>query len=131
MDYKIGQRVTGTVSGIQNYGVFVQLDSKTQGLVHISECKNGRIDNLPEEFHIGQPVEAIILDIDNYSKKISSSFRQLSIPKVHANPKPGENRNIYKHFWTATRVKAGFKPIAETIEASKSEALGRIRGNKK
>ncbi|MDN6900817.1 S1 RNA-binding domain-containing protein [Oenococcus sicerae] len=131
MDYKIGQHVNGIISGIQDYGVFVQLDAKTQGLVHISECKAGRINNLTDDFRVGQDVDAIVLDIDDYSKKISLSFRQLSISKIHANPQPGENRNIYKHFWTATRVKAGFKPIAETIEASKTEALKRIRQVKK
>ncbi len=127
MDYKIGQKIQGTISGIQDYGVFVQLDSKHQGLVHISECKSGRITDLKDDFHVGQPIEAIILDIDDYSHKISLSFRQLAIPVTHANPKPGENRNIYKHFWTSTRVKTAFKPIAATIDASKSEALSRIR----
>lgn len=41
MGYRIGQKITGTVTGIQPYGVFVSLDATVQGLIHISECGHG------------------------------------------------------------------------------------------
>ncbi|WP_439425973.1 CvfD/Ygs/GSP13 family RNA-binding post-transcriptional regulator [Oenococcus alcoholitolerans] len=129
MKYEIGQKVYGVISGVQSYGVFVQLDHNVQGLVHISECRNGRVDDLKKYFHVGQRVESIVLDIDDYSKKISLSFRQLSIPiiKAKALPKEKKDHRIYKHFWTSSKVKTGFKPIKETIESNKNEALKRIR----
>jgi len=37
MEYTIGDRVRGKVTGIQPYGVFVELDEQTQGLIHISK----------------------------------------------------------------------------------------------
>lgn len=75
--YKIGDIVEGTVTGVQNYGVFVQLNDGQQGLIHISECTHGFIANLHDILKIGQPVKAIIIDLDEYTKKISLSIRAL------------------------------------------------------
>ena len=38
--YKVGSVVLGYVTGIKEYGIFVQLDSNTSGLIHISEISN-------------------------------------------------------------------------------------------
>lgn len=40
MQVKIGDIVHGKISGIQQYGIFVRLDSKVEGLIHISESIN-------------------------------------------------------------------------------------------
>lgn len=83
MDYKIGNRVRGTVTGIQPYGVFVALDEETQGLVHISELKHGFIKEIEEVVKIGDEVDVIVMDIDEYSRKISLSMRGMHRPKYH------------------------------------------------
>ena len=36
----------GKETGIQAYGAFVSLDAQTQGLIHISECHHGYVDNI-------------------------------------------------------------------------------------
>lgn len=76
-EYRIGDIIEGEVSGIQNYGVFVKLDEETQGLVHISECKNGFVDDLDSFIKVGEKVTVIIIDIDEYSHKLSLSIRAL------------------------------------------------------
>ncbi len=68
MNYRIGDIVTGKVTGIQAYGVFVMLDEKTQGLIHISECQHGFVKDLSDLFQIDQVLEVIILDIDEYTQ---------------------------------------------------------------
>ncbi|EFR31525.1 CvfD/Ygs/GSP13 family RNA-binding post-transcriptional regulator [Eremococcus coleocola] len=73
----IGDVLTGTISGIQDYGVFVQLDETKQGLVHISECRHGFVSNLEEEFKLGQEVKVMIIDIDEYTQQVSLSIRVL------------------------------------------------------
>ncbi|WP_208559352.1 CvfD/Ygs/GSP13 family RNA-binding post-transcriptional regulator [Marinilactibacillus kalidii] len=83
MEYKIGDRVRGNVTGIQPYGVFVALDDETQGLVHISELKHGFIKEIEDIVTIGDAVDVIVMDIDEYSKKISLSMRGLNKPKYH------------------------------------------------
>lgn len=75
--YKIGDIVQGVVTGVQAYGVFVHLDSGEQGLIHISECAHGYIQNVHHFIHIGQNIEAMVIDVDEYTKKISLSIRAL------------------------------------------------------
>lgn len=83
-DYKIGDLVKVEVSGIQNYGVFARLDEETKGLIHISEVKHGYIDEKLEDlFEIGDKLNAVVLDIDEYDGKISLSIRVLQETKSH------------------------------------------------
>lgn len=75
--YKIGDIVQGVVTGVQAYGVFVNLDAGEQGLIHISECAHGYIQNVHHFIHVGQKIEALVIDVDEYTKKISLSIRAL------------------------------------------------------
>lgn len=77
VEYKIGMVIQGTVTGIQPYGAFVSLDNETQGLIHISECKHGFVKDLSEVLEVGSAIEVMVLDIDEYTKKISLSLRAL------------------------------------------------------
>jgi len=77
VDYKIGMIVKGRITGIQPYGAFVSLDKETQGLIHISECTHGYVKNLNEVLTVGDVMDVVILDIDEYTKKISLSLRVL------------------------------------------------------
>lgn len=109
MTYRIGQKVTGTVTGIQPYGVFVSLDEKVQGLIHISECGHGFVKNLSEQFNLGQTVTVLVLDVDEYTHKVSLSLRAL---EKEPNLLPERAK---KHYWTNRRVQTGFAPIAERL----------------
>lgn len=46
--YKIGSVVLGYVTGIKEYGIFVQLDNNTSGLIHISEISNKYIESIDD-----------------------------------------------------------------------------------
>ena len=70
MTYKIGDIVTGVVTGIQPYGAFVLVDDEFQGLIHISEVKSGYIKDIAEYLEIGQEVTVQIIDIDEYTKNV-------------------------------------------------------------
>lgn len=83
-DYKIGDLLKVEVSGIQNYGIFAKLDEETKGLIHISEIKHGYIEEeLEDLFTIGDQLDAVVLDIDEYDGKISLSLRALEAAKSH------------------------------------------------
>lgn len=77
MKYKIGMVIKGKITGIQPYGAFVSLDEETQGLIHISECKHGFVKDLNEVLTVGNEIEVMVLDIDEYTNKISLSLRTL------------------------------------------------------
>lgn len=74
-----GKAVSGTVSGIVDFGVFVKFEEKGQeleGLVHISELAWQRIDNPSDFVSIGEHVNAKVIGIDN-GLRISLSIKQL------------------------------------------------------
>lgn len=75
--YKVGDVLSGTVTGTQPYGAFVALDEQTQGLIHISEITYGYVKDISDFLTIGQEVEVKILDIDETADKISLSVREL------------------------------------------------------
>lgn len=92
MEYRIGDIITSKVTGIQSYGVFVALDKNTQGLIHISECKHGYVTKLEDMISVGDEIEAMIIDIDEYTKKISLSLRALDKLDIPPNVKPKKHR---------------------------------------
>ena len=128
MSYQIGQVITGKISGIQNYGVFISLDEKTQGLVHISEWRSGIVTDLKSEVNLGEEIKVVVLDIDPLTKKISLSVRQTEIATPKAKPQAGEAKGVTKYFWTDQSKRIGFKTIAQTKPQSVKEALKRIEG---
>ncbi|WP_255550778.1 S1 RNA-binding domain-containing protein [Granulicella sp. dw_53] len=75
--YKIGDRVTGTVSRDADFGSFVELEPGVEGLVHISEMSWGKKVRKPSDMvKIGDTVEAVILSIDTDAKRIGLGLKQ-------------------------------------------------------
>lgn len=126
MTYKIGQIIEGKVTGIQPYGAFVSLDNETQGLIHVSEVQSGYTKNIHSLLKVGQPVTVQIIDIDEYSKKISLSLRTLE----KTNPAAPYRR---KRYFTNKNRKIGFATIAEQLPIWIEEALSELerKENKK
>jgi len=119
-DYKIGDILTVTVTGIQLYGVFAALDDETQGLIHISEVKHGYVENLKELFEVGEEIEVMILDIDEFDGRISLSLRTLQKTKHH----PFSNRNKNPRYGKQTGV--GFETLEKNLPSWIDVALDRI-----
>ncbi|WP_018659957.1 CvfD/Ygs/GSP13 family RNA-binding post-transcriptional regulator [Allofustis seminis] len=117
MCYKIGDIVEGKVTGIQKYGAFVALDDHTQGLIHISELKHGYVKNVYDILAIHDTVRVMIMDIDEYSKKISLSMRALQPATSH----PFAQRKNIKRYGRRSGI--GFKSIAERLEDWRKEAM--------
>jgi len=72
-------KVHGTVSGITQFGLFVKLKDDVEGLVHISEASRNRIEKLDEHFKVGDPVDAVVLDVDVEKKRLSLSIKHYEI----------------------------------------------------
>ncbi|MBI2797988.1 S1 RNA-binding domain-containing protein [Candidatus Saccharibacteria bacterium] len=73
--FKVGNKVKGIVTGVVDFGVFVNVDG-IEGLVHISEIAWDRVDNPAHYVKVGQEIEAVIIAIDQ--DKLSLSIKQLS-----------------------------------------------------
>ena len=74
--YIPGQIVRGKVTKLTNFGVFVELEEDLEGLLHISELADHKIDAPQDIVKIGDDVEVKILRVDNDSRKIGLSLRR-------------------------------------------------------
>jgi small subunit ribosomal protein S1 len=76
--YHVGDRATGKVVSLTDYGAFVELEEGIEGLIHISEMSwTRRVKHPSKMVAIGDEVEAIVLDIDPKSKRISLGMKQV------------------------------------------------------
>ncbi|WAL62184.1 S1 RNA-binding domain-containing protein [Thermocoleostomius sinensis A174] len=73
---EIGQLVEGRVVGIKPFGVFVDFDGTT-GLLHINQISKNYVSSLESVFQVGQPIKALIIDIDESKRRVSLSTKVL------------------------------------------------------
>lgn len=80
--YKPGQVVKGKVTKITNFGVFVELQPGLEGLLHISELTEDKVES-PEDFvKVGDELEVKVLRVDSKDRKIGLSRKNLNDPTV-------------------------------------------------
>lgn len=77
--YPPRSRVTGTVSSITTFGLFVRLEGDVEGLVHISEASRKKTDNLNELFKVGDSVNVVVLGVDTDKRKMSLSIKAYDV----------------------------------------------------
>ena len=123
MDCKIGDIVDGYVTGIQPYGAFVSLDEETQGLIHVSEIQSGYTKNIQDVLKVGEKVQVQIIDIDEYSQKISLSRRTLEGQFIQTGIRK-------KRYFTNKYKKIGFTTIKEALPDWVKEAMDALLENK-
>ena len=120
--YKKGEIVTGCVTGIEKYGIFVSLDEYYSGLIHISEISDFFVKNPLDYVYVGETIKALVIDdsdLDSYHVKLSI-------------------KNIDYKFTKKKRKKiiettSGFKTLQEAlpglIETKKEEILSTVKKN--
>lgn len=72
----IGDRLTGTITGIVDFGLFVRVND-VEGLVHISEVSWDRVTNLRDLFTIGQSVDVVVTEVAG--GRVSLSMKRLAV----------------------------------------------------
>ena len=74
--YRPGMIVKGTITKITNFGVFVELEEGLEGLLHISELSDQKVENPQDVVKVGQEVEVKILRVDTDDRKIGLSLKR-------------------------------------------------------
>ena len=75
--FAVGQRVSGTVTRVADFGAFVELEPGVEGLIHVSELSWGKKIKIASEFlKPGETVESEVLKIEPATKRISLSLKQ-------------------------------------------------------
>ena len=76
-EYPVGSVVKCKIVGLTTFGAFANIIPGIDGLIHISQIANKRIDKPQDVLSVGQEVEAKIIAIDFYKKRVSLSMRAL------------------------------------------------------
>ncbi len=87
--YKPGTRVTGTVTNVTDFGVFVELEEGIEGLIHVSELSKDKSGNPLSRFNVDDVIQAKVINVSRGEKKIGLSIKRLE---------ESEEREIYKSY---------------------------------
>jgi small subunit ribosomal protein S1 len=79
--YYVGQLVEGTVTRLANFGAFALIDGEIEGLIHISELSNGRINHPQDVVQAGEKHVMRIIRIDASRRRMGLSLRRVADPE--------------------------------------------------
>ncbi len=74
--YQTGQRATGKVSSITDFGLFVELESNVEGLLHVSQIPEDLAQDLRKAFQLGQELEVSVLNVSKAERRIALSLKE-------------------------------------------------------
>jgi small subunit ribosomal protein S1 len=77
--YEVGKEITGTVTNLTDFGIFVELEEGIEGLVHVSEISKEKIKTPTEKFKIGDVISARVMNINSDERRIGLSIKRLEI----------------------------------------------------
>jgi len=112
--YLPGTVVSGKVTNITEFGVFVEIEEGMEGLVHISELSSKRVKSSSELFAVGDVVSAVVKNVDSKSRKIRLSIKDLETGPSPTKGSEGKQGNQYLN-------------NQENIGSSLSQALADIK----
>jgi small subunit ribosomal protein S1 len=75
--YPLNTRINGKVSSVADFGVFVEIEEGIEGLIHISQLSNERVDKPSSLFKVGDPVEALVVQLEPKERRIGLSIKAL------------------------------------------------------
>ncbi len=113
-EYKKNALVKGQVSGIEKYGIFVNIDQNYNGLIHISEISDGFVRNINDYVSINETIYAKILEVDEESGQLKLSIK-------------GIDYKIDKKFPKVKETESGFKPLGEMLNTWLYDKLNEIQ----
>jgi small subunit ribosomal protein S1 len=107
--YKVGDLVTGKVTKLASFGAFVGLQHDIDGLVHISQISEERVEKIKNVLKAGQDVSARVVKIDKNERRIGLSIKAASYTdeqikeeqKILDSLKPGEDLVALQHAFDA------------------------------
>ncbi len=108
--YKIGSTIKCQVTGIEKYGIFVNVDAYYDGLIHISEISSGFVKDINNFVQSGDTIYSKILAVDEENLQLKLSIKDIDYKIKKKPPKVEESKN-------------GFKPLEEKLNIWINEKL--------
>ena len=75
--YEVGKEITGTVTNVTDFGVFVELEEGIEGLVHVSEISTEKVKDPGEQFKVNDVIAARVMNINSDERRIGLSIKRL------------------------------------------------------
>ena len=117
--YKVGDIVKGKVTKIAQFGAFVELSNKIDGLIHISQLSRDHVDKVKDVLNVGDEVEARVIKVDNDERRIG-----LSIKAVGENFSPEDLKAAEEEYTAA--LKPG-EAMVDMGEVFSNESLAGLK----
>jgi small subunit ribosomal protein S1 len=76
--FKVGDVVKGRVAKIASFGAFIELEDDIDGLVHISQISEERIEKVKDKLNVGDEVEARVIKVDKVERRIGLSVKAMN-----------------------------------------------------
>jgi small subunit ribosomal protein S1 len=79
--YRVGAEISGTITNVTDFGIFVELEEGIEGLVHVSEISKEKIKTPVGKFNIGDPITARVMTINSDERRIGLSIKRLEVER--------------------------------------------------
>lgn len=126
MALEVGQIVEGKVTGITNFGCFVQLPDGKDGLVHISEVARGYVERVTDHLKMNQQVKVKVLSIDEKGK-VGLSIKQ-ALPAPPKRVEPTKRTGAPAEFSSFSKPVGAEESFEEKMKRFQTDSNERMQG---
>ena len=102
-EYKVGSIIKGQVTGIEKYGIFMNIDPWYDGLIHISEISDGFVRDVNDYVKVGETIYCQIIEVDEENLQLKLSIKNINYKTI-------KGHNAVKE------SKSGFLPLKRNLE---------------
>ena len=134
MAVEIGTLCAGHVTGMIDYGAFVDIGEGVSGMVHISEVANTYVTNIREHLTIGQQVRVKVLNITPEGKislSIKKAVEASAEPAPAAAPRAPRRQNSAPNVWQGQRKEPGepqnFEDMMSRFKQTSEDKISTLR----
>jgi small subunit ribosomal protein S1 len=75
--YEVGKEISGVITNLTDFGVFVELEEGIEGLVHVSEISKENVKSPKEHYTVGDTITAKVMNINSDERRIGLSIKRL------------------------------------------------------
>lgn len=127
--YEKGDKITGKIKSITDFGIFIGLDGGIDGLVHLSDISwNEPGEEAVRKFKKGDEIETVVLAIDPERERISLGVKQLNIDPFSAYIAENDKGSVVKGIVKSVDAKEAIVTLADDVEATlKASEISRDR----
>ena len=125
MQLTVGSVVEGKITGITNFGAFVELEGKKTGMVHISEVSSTYVKDIKEHLKENQTVKVKVLSIGE-DGKISLSIKRAEEPAME-QPQKAPRQNYNNDFQKKSSAPMSFEDMMNKFKQTSDEKMSDLK----